>query len=86
MFIPTAKKALLRSPEIAVHGVRHFLEHLRVNLDETAVDFFKTTASTLLNWSLQDTAKAMLKIAFRLHNKFRRVRASRSSPVLGTRR
>lgn len=46
VFIPTAKKALLRSPEIAVHGVRHFLEHVRVSLDDVAGDFFKTTAST----------------------------------------
>lgn len=47
--LPNMKKALLRSPEVAIFGIRGLLEHISFSLDFCAQDLLKSTISSLCN-------------------------------------
>ncbi|KAE9549814.1 hypothetical protein FO519_006979 [Halicephalobus sp. NKZ332] len=50
-FIPLAKKALLREPEVALPGIAEFLEDMKASTDTFALDFLQGVASSLVSTS-----------------------------------
>ena len=50
-FLPLAKKALLREPEVALPGIAEFLEDLKASTDSFAVEFLQSISSSLVSTS-----------------------------------